>query len=178
MAPRHGRGEQRHISIHAPREGCDVCYNNNCKEGLQFQSTHPVRGATDTKKRYNQQDQKFQSTHPVRGATGCALICDCDIAISIHAPREGCDSPPARSRWMPGRFQSTHPVRGATGAGHSHHAADCAFQSTHPVRGATSPEPPRQQRSRSISIHAPREGCDASLPGLAGCRADFNPRTP
>ena len=78
-----------------------------------FQSTHPVRGATDAK---GQQlgDQIFQSTHPVRGATshsapsiatvifqsthpvrGATLTQFGDWvsanAISIHAPREGCD---------------------------------------------------------------------------------------
>ena len=34
------------ISIHAPREGCDVLDNTNTEHKDQFQSTHPVRGAT------------------------------------------------------------------------------------------------------------------------------------
>ena len=35
-------------------------------------------------------------------------------SISIHAPREGCDSPQLRSEFGEMLFQSTHPVRGAT----------------------------------------------------------------
>ena len=34
----------------------------------------------------------FQSTHPVRGATAVDdLVLRVQLAISIHAPREGCD---------------------------------------------------------------------------------------
>ena len=33
------------ISIHAPREGCDSFFSG-IGEGIKFQSTHPVRGAT------------------------------------------------------------------------------------------------------------------------------------
>ena len=35
----------------------------------------------------------FQSTHPVRGATTALNSAKQAIAISIHAPREGCDTP-------------------------------------------------------------------------------------
>ena len=74
------------------------------------------------------------------------------------------------------------------------------FQSTHPARGATVERFARRMWT-SISIHAPREGCDASLAGAAisdckfqsthpargatawfsGCfclPSYFNPRTP
>ena len=34
----------------------------------------------------------FQSTHPVRGATTKPIIYTYQYVISIHAPREGCDS--------------------------------------------------------------------------------------
>ena len=56
----------------------------------------------------------FQSTHPVRGATVAESARELVEGISIHAPREGCDTAtPARQK--PKReFQSTHPVRGAT----------------------------------------------------------------
>ena len=56
-------------------------------------------------------------------------------------------------------FQFTHPVRGATLHAPTLAGATSAFQFTHPVRGATRshsiPYP-----KRSVSIHAPREGCD------------------
>ena len=32
--------------------------------------------------------------------------------------------------------------------------------------------------SITISIHAPREGCDEYFPGLMQTKEDFNPRTP
>ena len=59
-----------------------------------------------------------------------------EIKISIHAPREGCDSTVSRGSAVSSAFQSTHPVRGATGTD----AED--------------------DDSLRISIHAPREGCD------------------
>ena len=146
----------------------------------------------------------FQSTHPVRGATDGDGDIAAMAAISIHAPRAGCDSFPDRSihdlRYFNPRtpcgvrpryadacrdrrvFQSTHPVRGATACinvGYpvidiSIHAprAGCdflcqfpihptkIFQSTHPVRGATSLSSDFRM-CISISIHAPRAGCDS-----------------
>ena len=56
-------------------------------------------------------------------------------------------------------FQSTHPVRGATHGDDSDAAYAKAFQSTHPVRGATGDFDVVFQDD-TISIHAPREGCD------------------
>ena len=59
---------------------------------------------------------EFQSTHPVRGATARADQPIGSAEISIHAPREGCDLAPVRSAPRRSVFQSTHPVRGATNA--------------------------------------------------------------
>ena len=58
------------------------------------------------------------------------------FGVSIHAPREGCDSYVVYYARIHSRFQFTHPGRGATGKRAS---------STH---------------NESVSIHAPREGCD------------------
>ena len=52
------------------------------------------------------------------------------------------------------------------------------FQSTHPVRGATTTASRKSTRTRTISIHAPRAGCDAFFAALASEGGDFNPRTP
>ena len=103
--------------------------------------------------------------------------------ISIHAPREGCDSLATSATSGGMSFQSTHPVRGATASNHASRSASSRFQSTHPVRGATltlralycvlgfqSTHPVRGAtivrimlfKIRIISIHAPREGCDVS----------------
>ena len=145
----------------------------------KFQSTHPVRGATQPH-RVPGGFLRFQSTHPVRGATDRQTPVQRIRAISIHAPREGCDCLTTTVSPSGALFQSTHPVRGATRA---RKQADIltAFQSTHPVRGATtnmilsnsglifqSTHPVRgatcggatRYAEHMISIHAPREGCD------------------
>ena len=125
----------------------------------------------------------FQFTHPGRGAT---VEPNNDVimrAVSIHAPREGCDSSiPAttfatlrfnsrtpggvrrvitRTRFDEQTFQFTHPGRGATylcGVA----CTTLRFQFTHPGRGATENNPLYYNELR-VSIHAPREGCDISV---------------
>ena len=84
------------ISIHAPREGCDLTLTIPA-DGAGFQSTHPVRGATDNNV-FQGAISLFQSTHPVRGATDAEQTGDLRGVISIHAPREGCDGSPAAPR--------------------------------------------------------------------------------
>ena len=56
------------ISIHAPREGCDLLSASGWRVFSIFQSTHPVRGATESRLLCRPR-KIFQSTHPVRGAT-------------------------------------------------------------------------------------------------------------
>ena len=78
------------ISIHAPLAGCDTAKDADSTTDKQFQSTHPLRGATWVRPS-NRSEMRFQSTHPLRGATK-VLIPDPDvIPISIHAPLAGCD---------------------------------------------------------------------------------------
>ena len=79
------------ISIHAPLAGCDQI-PQRIKDHIQrFQSTHPLRGATQLS-RVDRFQTRFQSTHPLRGATRHSYY---------HTSGLG--------------FQSTHPLRGATG---------------------------------------------------------------
>ena len=80
------------ISIHAPREGCDRHFVHASLDGIEFQSTHPVRGATRVLL-HAFRILLFQSTHPVRGATMSIFATRPCRWISIHAPREGCDQP-------------------------------------------------------------------------------------
>ena len=143
-------------------------------------------------------EKRFQSTHPVRGATDCKTVPGSYNGISIHAPRAGCDLQNRRSRSGLIYFNPRTPcgVRPAITALYS---SQQVFQSTHPVRGAT-PPCARTSIARTISIHAPRAGCDVNFGFLvvqpvisihaprAGCdaakiipnniRQDFNPRTP
>ena len=104
-----------------------------------FQSTHPGWGATLPYFFAFVKAFIFQSTHPGWGATKFAQIINSSGAISIHAPRVGCDNDGAYTNNYPSRFQSTHPGWGAT---------------EHTIL---------RIGARNISIHAPRVGCDSQL---------------
>ena len=143
------------ISIHAPREGCDSTSNSSRAR----------------------------------------------MAISIHAPREGCDAArPGANRRSTTYFNPRTP-RGVRPGNFQQRNMSQGFQSTHPARGATyplqfypcmrrnfNPRTPRGVRPTisslvahgpsTISIHAPREGCDVPLPPGSGTSMNFNPRTP
>ena len=124
------------ISIHAPLAGCDRERGDAHLYHVQFQSTHPLRGATKAE-RAAAKPPEFQSTHPLRGATvaiqddlravqnfnprtpcGVRLTVPyCSVTsfgISIHAPLAGCDLQTRARRRTAAQFQSTHPLRGAT----------------------------------------------------------------
>ena len=102
----------------------------------------------------------FQFTHPGKGAT-CALWCIEDfLDVSIHAPWEGCDvmsaisssiSRPSFNSRTPGGVRLL--IERAT-------IRVEEFQFTHPGRGATYLVRGVGNSSFSVSIHAPREGCD------------------
>ena len=111
--------EQRnlYVSIHAPREGCDLGrttllrqkmgFNSRTPGGVRlvdeakvatkisFQFTHPGRGATLPALSVRS-SQLFQFTHPGRGATSTRSIRAAFAIVSIHAPREGCDCSPTQ----------------------------------------------------------------------------------
>ena len=146
---------------------------------------------------------QFQSTHPLRGATCKAILDRRIVYISIHAPLAGCDTLSSTGSSCTSTFQSTHPLRGATPsatastapwnfnprtpcgvrrvvvvadivvqhfnprtpcgvrpAGNGAAQSPCRFQSTHPLRGATEVEED-EAPAVDISIHAPLAGCDA-----------------
>ena len=177
------REQQREISIHAPRAGCDLGrYAPFFRRRI---SIHAPRAGCDPEGRHDAQPQR----------------------ISIHAPRAGCDprsrpvfraiphfNPRTPCGVRPGRpprrptpedfnprtpcgvrpaiasciprntsFQSTHPVRGATRGALRGVGGDDLFQSTHPVRGATSGRGGVDLRSVDFN---PRTPCGVRLPGF------------
>ena len=140
----------------------------------------------------------FQSTHPVWGATSPYRYALMMAAISIHAPRVGCDSwrtaifaglndfnprTPCGVRLSAGRlsigysgFQSTHPVWGATnGRSQALHESQISIHA--PRVGCDHGGVPNRPR-QAISIHAPRVGCDRRTPVKVSWSVNFNPRTP
>ena len=152
----------RDISIHAPLAGCDAKQYRTDKNAEEFQSTHPLRGATDCTGRVFC-NTIFQSTHPLRGATRRtaavralvaisihAPLAGCDLAlcrelgvsvdISIHAPLAGCDISSDNTAWIFGEFQSTHPLRGAT----------CDIASVQPCLFDFNPRTPCGVRRRTV----------------------------
>ena len=80
---------------------------------LEFQFTHPGRGATTRGLRQTPRASSFNSRTPGGVRQRYATLISAPDLVSIHAPREGCDS-----RMSPNpaitRFQFTHPGRGAT----------------------------------------------------------------
>ena len=80
----------------------------------------------------------FLSTLPARGATRRAVYSDaCNMAISIHAPREGSDHRSVLSFTLQREFLSTLPARGATALCSGQRLDSLKFLSTLPARGAT-----------------------------------------
>ena len=186
------------VSIHAPWEGCDRIILQILLQTHMFQFTHPRKGATFHGRSKNAL-RRFQFTHPGKGATALLALVNLGFRVSIHAPWEGCD----RDAWAvveateevsihvpwegcdsmgrvfffsPRRFQFTHPGKGAT----DHHYHSCAFfvsfnsRTLGRVRQKTEV---RNDTRRSVSIHAPWEGCDCQYFLGASPAFSFNSRT-
>ena len=157
-ATRGGAGDILHggISIHAPLAGCDSSQAAKGRAPANFNPRTPC-GVRRHRRQGNQSARGFQSTHPLRGATERlgdypafpdisihAPLAGCDhnrdtmqmySRISIHAPLAGCDQED-EGEDEGEEFQSTHPLRGATSPFVLGMFA-LVFQSTHPLRGAT-----------------------------------------
>ena len=126
--------QDRLVSIHAPRTGCDRCalcslhkrigFNSRTPHGVRlriahrdvayrlFQFTHPARGAT-VELGFSSLLQSFNSRTP-HGVRLRLLKNFRNHGVSIHAPRTGCDGADLCVRPHPTKFQFTHPARGAT----------------------------------------------------------------
>ena len=170
------RGHNR-ISIHAPREGCDAQLRPQSEGHIVISIHAPREGCDPRMVRSASQLSLFQSTHPARGATFILPVFAGWHNISIHAPREGCDGTPPGSSSGRSDFNPRTP-RGVRLKPLLAHSSLFQFQSTHPARGATRGSPGYRIFPSSISIHAPREGCDRPPLQRPRARFYFNPRTP
>ena len=173
---------RRPISIHAPLAGCDPKVFDLTVLRFNFNPRTPcgVRLITITPQ---QTYAEFQSTHPLRGATGRPYFFQPLFKISIHAPLAGCDPlyylvtrPDLISIHAPlagcdvkqredyqGQVISIHaPLAGCDGAKSLSPEQRFKFQSTHPLRGATLLTDLYRTHT-VISIHAPLAGCDILL---------------
>ena len=96
--------------------------------------------------------------------------CHCKASgrkISIHAPRGGCDPPAALVSPSQLKFQSTHPAGDAT-LSRCVIAREQSYFNPRTPRGMRQPSLRGRTKDTSISIHAPRGGCDRSPPGAGG----------
>ena len=135
---KYSKGGHKHVSIHAPREGCDPkplrCLPIQCN----FNPRTP-RGVRRTSSCILLIKFLFQSTHPARGATALVLLLGQGLLI----------------------FQSTHPARGATSGILPTSIPSSHFNPRTP-RGVRHMELDFYEFLALISIHAPREGCDTT----------------
>ena len=170
-----------HFNPRTPR-GVRLCVGAQYCPVRPFQSTHPARGATFTSPFLFQVPGNFNPRTPrgVRpGPTATAVVV---AAISIHAPREGCDYKREGVPCFDYEISIHAPREGCD----FHRFAICTYlhhfnpRTPRGVRrgGATAmpglqgyfnPRTPRGVRRQertvylvypAISIHAPREGCD------------------
>ena len=143
------------ISIHAPREGCDVQIGRRAQDDAKHFNPRTPRGVRP-------------------------LIMDAFIANANFNPRtpRGVRRTTGVYLGIPQRFQSTHPARGATigiPAGHN----PLLYFNPRTPRGVRRYLTATLDAQTSISIHAPREGCDvAFVSPCPYCQGYFNPRTP
>ena len=144
---------------------------------MQFQSTLPARGATDTHGAVLLRRTDFNPRSPHGERLQKSLEAFEQKDISIHAPRTGSDRPADKrcnQLRKPFNPRSPHGER-------LKYQRDVniviKFQSTRPARGATKARAQRWNRL-VISIHAPRTGSDPSSATAAASACDFNPRSP
>ena len=103
------------ISIHAPLAGCDqLALYRHFDHEISIHA--PLAGCDDHGGEGNGAVEEFQSTHPLRGATIGEIEKMQGAYISIHAPLAGCDCASGDRITSGNIFQSTHPLRGATAA--------------------------------------------------------------
>ena len=99
-----------------------------------------------------------------------------DCGVSIHAPREGCDTEGPYSPHTAYLFQFTHPGRGATGKD-ALNGEYSKFQFTHPGRGATDARLCRLFAVYSFNSRTPG-GVRLRVHLLGVLISSFNSRTP
>ena len=126
----------------------------------QFQSTHPLRGATSWRFQFLSRSADFNPRTPCGVRPGLESISLPQSTFQSTHPLRGA----TKTRRRLGRsliFQSTHPLRGATYVG-DRLWTPSRFQSTHPLRGATIRDN-AEFGVYCISIHAPLAGCDSKI---------------
>ena len=167
--------KNRHFNPRSPygeRPGINVDFNGN----RLFQSTLPLRGATQIVRQQGQQAQ-FQSTLPLRGATHFKVTCGQSQEISIHAPLTGSDVFSGGCCPATKTISIHAPLTGSDSGSLAYSDEGLVFQSTLPLRGATT-KSFAPSSCQTISIHAPLTGSDVVTVDYNCSYSNFNPRSP
>ena len=125
------------VSIHAPWEGCDGLVAKMMLTEIQFQFTHPGKGATRKFYFFSWIKFTFQFTHPGKGATVSGRAVRLVGLVSIHAPWEGCDWRDHQHDSQIPRVSIHAPWEGCDTKERHLFASTTRFQFTHPGKGAT-----------------------------------------
>ena len=136
--------------------------------GYEFQSTHPLRGATLLILPTRLHQDRFQSTHPLRGATAPQEIMPHVEAISIHAPLAGCDQAVVDKK-QDRRHISIHAPLAGCDFWLLSREAWIQISIHAPLAGCDCPSSGQAPRP-VISIHAPLAGCDVFAENLKKLR--------
>ena len=163
------------ISIHASRMGCDYNKAMRMIDQILFQSTHPVWDAT--LQAVGDSPVDFISIHASR--MGCDMLAPCRIlGPTYFNPRIPYGMRPGCAPLM-AIFTNFNPriPYGMRPEGNYTRFPTNAFQSTHPVWDATAVDN-KSGRSRRISIHASRMGCDLPSPARRPPRSVFQSTHP
>ena len=130
------------------------------KRGERFQSTPPVRGATQPLGHGGGVGKDFNPRPPCGGRRFYSLFPRCDFN-----PRPPCGGRrSSQQKTLPSRrFQSTPPVRGATNKGNT--PGGKKYISIHAPRAGGDQFLNPLLSVHKISIHAPRAGGDSSFVG-------------
>ena len=99
------------------------------------------------------------------------------LAVSIHAPRVGCDNESIASERNQTGFNSRTPCGVRPLKMLMRLEFLVMFQFTHPVWGATLKNG-HSEHIIIVSIHAPRVGCDQMVQTIVSGMLGFNSRTP
>ena len=146
-----------------------------CARSRYFNPRTPC-GVRPTPRLRPRRGSTFQSTRPMRGATDDGAFLRAQNGISIHAPHAGRDIDAFKKLAGVQEFQSTRPMRGATFHFYVYAlVVQISIHAPHAGRDARSPFSSTQQ---PISIHAPLAGRDMISGSMREMITYFNPRAP
>ena len=156
------------ISIHAPLTGRDDQLTPGDTVCFGFQSTRPLRGATDHSVTIiGAEEYEFQSTRPLRGATNAVAMVITALPFQSTRPLRGATMRLNSLRSLRYHFNPRAPYGARRQRSISSLSKIIRFQSTRPLRGATIGSIGFSSIV-SISIHAPLTGRDLVIGNVFG----------